>query len=379
MLIMQPGPTPVAKEVEAIMSKKMVSFRDDTFISDMKEVIEDLKTIWRSHSAFVIPGTGTLGMEISICNSVKRGDRVLVVSHGSFGDRFVDICNSRDIEVDLLKSKDGTIVPVSEIKAQLKKYKYKAITVSHVDTSTGVKAPVFEIRDMLKQFEDIIFILDTVCSAGSERIYLDEAGADIMFTGSQKSFGMTPGLSIIWTSEKFLKRRNDLGKIYEFYNDLNNWLPVMEDPAKYFSTPPITLIWGLQKVIALMKKEGVEVRYDRHIRNAKAFSKGLVAMGYSMFVEKEEERTCSLANIKYPQGVDIDDALFRETMYKKGIDIASGYGPYLGQIIRISHMGNVDAEILEIVLDRLEETMVELNIPVIVGKGKEVFKVASQV
>ncbi|MEI6857567.1 MAG: hypothetical protein V5784_08765 [Psychrilyobacter sp.] len=123
-----------------------------------------------------------------------------------------------------------------------------------------------------------------------------------------------------------------------------------------------------------MKKEGIEARYDRHIRNAKAFSEGVVAMGYSMFVEKEEERTCSLANIKYPEGVEIDDALFRETLYKNGVDIASGYESHLGQIIRISHMGNVDAKVLEIVLDKLEETMIELNIPVVAGRGKEAFK-----
>lgn len=374
MLIMQPGPTPVAAEVEGIMSKKMVSFRDESFVSDMKSVVEDLKSIWRSHRAFVIPGTGTLGMEISICNSVKKGDRVLVVSHGSFGDRFIDICNSRDIEVDLLKSEDGTIVPVDVIEVQLKKHNYKAITVSHVDTSTGVKAPVFEIRDMLKQFEDIIFILDTVCSAGSERIYMDEAGIDIMFTGSQKSFGMTPGLSVIWTSEKFLKRRDSLGKIYEFYNDLNNWLPVMEDPAKYFSTPPVTLIWGLQKVISLMKEEGIEARYERHEKNAKAFSLALISMGFSMFVEKEEERTCSLANINYPDIIEIDDNLFRKTLFDKGVDIAGGYGPYLGKIIRISHMGNVDIAELELVIDKLEETMIELNIPVSLGRGIEVFR-----
>ncbi len=47
------------------MSKKMVSFRDPTFISDMKGVVEDLKSIWKSHRAFVISGTGILGMEIS--------------------------------------------------------------------------------------------------------------------------------------------------------------------------------------------------------------------------------------------------------------------------------------------------------------------------
>lgn len=376
MLIMQPGPTPVAKEVEKVMSREMVSFRDAGFVNDMKLVVDELKDIWRAPYAFVIPGTGTLGMEISICNSVKKGDRVLIVSHGSFGDRFKDICDSRDVEYDYLRSEDGAIVPVEVIEAQLKKHNYKAVTITHVDTSTGVKSPVKEIREMLNQFEDIIFILDTVCSAGSERIYLDELGVDIMFTGSQKSFGMTPGLSIIWASEKFMKRRNDLGKINEFYNDLNNWLPVMEDPIKYFSTPPVTLIWGLKEVLSLMKEEGVEARYTRHENNAKAFSTALEAMGYSMFVTKEEERTCSLANIKYPEGIEIDDALFRENLYKKGMDIAAGYGEFFGKIIRISHMGNVGQDELLQAIAILEETMVEMNIPVTVGAGAKAFKEA---
>src|SRR5699024_3375548 len=106
--------------------------------------------------AFVVAGTGTLAMEMGIANVTKEGDNVLVVSTGFFGDRYVELCERKGLNVDVISSEWGTIVPVEDIEKKLKEKKYKAVTVTHVDTSTGVCAPVAEIGEMVKKFEDTI-------------------------------------------------------------------------------------------------------------------------------------------------------------------------------------------------------------------------------
>jgi len=103
-------------------------------------------------------------MEVAIVNSLKKGDRLLVISHGFFGDRFVEIAQCYGIEVEVLTSEWGKIVEIGEIARKLKEKKFDAITLSHVDTSTGVCVPLKEVGEILKQFPETIFIVDGVCA-----------------------------------------------------------------------------------------------------------------------------------------------------------------------------------------------------------------------
>src|SRR5690606_29372515 len=142
-LVAIPGPTPVARSIQDQMGRETVAFGDPDFVKDLKEVVNDLKEIFRTKGeAFVVAGTGTLAMEMGIANVVKEGDNVLVISHGYFGDRYAEICQRKGLNVDVLSSEWGTIVPVEEIEKKLSEKNYKAVTVTHVDTSTGVCAPV---------------------------------------------------------------------------------------------------------------------------------------------------------------------------------------------------------------------------------------------
>ena len=99
-LMMIPGPTPVDQSILDALSKDTVSHLDPEFVKILKETLEDLKTVvmTKKGQPFIIPGTGTLGMEVAIVNSLKKGDRLLVVSHGFFGDRFVEIAQCYGIK-----------------------------------------------------------------------------------------------------------------------------------------------------------------------------------------------------------------------------------------------------------------------------------------
>jgi len=366
-LVMIPGPTPVARSIQDQMGRETVAFGDPAFIEDFKEVIKDLKEIFKtSGEAFVVAGTGTLAMEMGIANVAKEGDNVLVVSNGFFGDRYKELCERKGLNVDVISAEWGTTVTPEEIDNKLKEKVYKAVTVTHVDTSTGVCAPVAEIGEVVKKYEDTVLIVDGVCATAAEPEYLDEMGIDVLITGSQKALGVPPGLALVFAGKKALERRKSLGTIRDYYVDFEKWIPIMNDPSKYFGTPPVNLIWALKEALKIIKEEGVENRYERHRKVARAMQAALEELGFKLLAEKEH-RAVTLSNALYMDG--IEDAEFRKVLAEEGVVVAGGLGPYAGKMFRLGHMGNIDSHYLVSTIAAIERTLYRLGKTDVIGKG----------
>lgn len=366
-LVMIPGPTPVVRSIQDQMGRETVAFGDPAFVKDFKELVLDLKAMLNcSGETFVVAGTGTMGMEMAVANTTKRGDNMLIVSHGFFGDRFIDLCKRKGLNVDVLSSEWGDIVPVEKIREKLKEKKYAAMTVTHVDTSTGVCAPVAEIGKMMKEFPETIYIVDGVCATAGEVENVNEMGIDVLFTGSQKAFGVAPGLTMLWVSQKALERRKSLSDIPEFYIDFEKWLPIMKDTSKYYATPAVNLIWAMKESVRLINEEGLENRYNRHKHIAKGMQEALEALGFKVLA-KEGHRAVTLSNLVYPEGTD--DLKFRGLLAEEGIMVAGGLAAYAGRMFRLGHMGNVDKHDLVSVIATIERALYKAGMKVELGAG----------
>lgn len=139
--------------------------------------------------AFVIAGTGSLAMEMAIANNTKEGDNVLVISHGFFGDRFLDVTKRKKLNVDVIQSEWGKIVPVEEIEKKLAEKHYAAMTVSHVDTATGVLAPIEEIGKMMHEKYPGHHLHSRRCSRHcGARSYVDSMHIDVLLDRLTESF-----------------------------------------------------------------------------------------------------------------------------------------------------------------------------------------------
>lgn len=371
-MVMIPGPTPVVKSIQEQMGREVQAFGDPRFIADYKTLIDELSVILNcSGQAFPLAGTGTLGMEMAVANVTKAGDDVLLVSHGFFGDRFIDICERKGLKLDVISAEWGQIVPVTEIDAKLAQKKYTAIIVTHVDTATGVCAPIAEIGAMLKKYPDTIYIVDGVAATAGEFTDFDAMNIDILFTGSQKAFGVSPGMFILWASRKALAKRKSLGAtIPEYFVDFEKWLPIMESPAKYFATPPINLVWALLESVRIIKAEGIKTRYERHLKNARSMQAALTSLGFKVLAT-ELHRAVTLSNLVYPDG--LDDLAFRNTIYEEGMTVAGGLGPYAGKMFRLGHMGNIDINDEVAALGILERSLIRCGIKVNYGQAVAVY------
>jgi aspartate aminotransferase-like enzyme len=370
-LLMIPGPTPVLRSIQDEMGRETVAFGDSEFVADFQQLVNDLKELWSCDGmAFVVAASGTFAMEMALVNNLKRGDALLIVSNGFFGDRFIEIAKKKGYVYDVLSAPWGQVVSPEQIAKQLKNKKYDAVTVTHVDTSTGAVAPVHDIGQVMKDYPETIYIVDGVCSVAGEPVDMKKDHIDVLFSGSQKAFGVAPGLALLWAGKKSLERRDMLPEVIEYYADYKKWAPIMDDTKKYFATPAVNMTWAMKKSVDIIKEEGLENRYARHRKNAGAMRAALEAMGFTILADPSC-RAVTLSNPLYPEGVE--DLAFRTELEKQGVQVAGGLGEYAGKMFRIGHMGNVDEHELAATVCAMEKTLKKLVPGYEVGKGITAF------
>lgn len=367
VLVMIPGPTPVVESIRQEMARPIQAFGDPRFVADYKALIDELGELFHcGGKTFPLAGTGTLAMEMAIANTTKRGDNVLIVSNGFFGDRFIDICQRKGLNVDVISAEWGTAVSPEEIDKKLSEKKYAAMTVTHVDTSTAVVAPIAQIGKVVEKYPDTVYIVDGVAATAGEYADVDGMGIDVMFTGSQKAFGVCSGMFILWAGKKALDRRQALGTIPEYYVDFEKWIPIMDNPAKYFATPAVNLVWAMKEATAIVKEEGLKARADRHRKNADAAAKALESIGFTILA-KPGCRASTLSVAIYPDGVD--DAAFRNSMFSEGVVCAGALGAYAGKAFRLGHMGNITENEMIVGLAAVERSLKACGVNIELGRA----------
>ncbi|WP_159023498.1 alanine--glyoxylate aminotransferase family protein [Formosa sp. L2A11] len=378
-LLMIPGPIEFEPDVLQAMGIATNSHVAPDFIETFGNSLELMRTVWKSPKGqpFIISGTGTLAMDMAISNLIESGDSVLVISSGYFGIRFKSILECYGAEVTVLEAPTGDVVSLDTIEEALKSKHYKALTMTHVDTSTGVLVDPKPIAHLAKKY-NTLSILDGVCSVAGEEINQDDWSIDIVLTASQKAIGVPPGLALLMASEKAIQvwenRKTPVGN---YYANWKNWLPIMkayeERRPSYFGTPPVNLIVALEVSLKIICKEGINKRIKRHRYLAEAFRLGIEALHLKMLPVSNALAAHTLSAIYYPEGVD--GASFSAKMNASDIIIAGGLlADIKSTYFRIGHMGSVSPNDLLAVLGALERALIELGYPIESGKSLHAFQ-----
>lgn len=362
ILTMIPGPTPVHQRILRALSSPTTSHVAPSFVDVFKSCLANVLQIFESETAqpFVVAGGGTLAMEMALVNLITPGDRILILSQGYFGDRFGELASAFGMEYELVQSEWGQAIPAEELECRLQNNSYAAVTITHVDTATGTCAPAEEYCDLLRDRDELV-ILDGVCATGGISEPFDKWNLDVLLTAPQKAFGAPPGLAVIAFSQRAMDKRSNLGDVPAYYADILRWLPIMDNPSKYYSTPCVNEIVALHEATKLILEEGLETRFKRHHQIAKAFRVGLAALGMEVFTD-ESCLSDTLSLISYPSAVE--DVAFRTELASRGVIVAGGLGPLAGKIFRLGHMGNIGVAEVNHTLDAIEKTLISLGINV---------------
>ena len=367
-LLLIPGPSPVHPRIIHSLAQPTVSHVGPEMVEELPKALDNLKKIvfCEKGEAFIIAGAGTLAMEMALLNTLASGEKALIISQGYFGSRMAEICGSFGLDYDILESTWGRAVLPEELSKRLADGDYRIVVATHVDTATGACAPVRDYAEVLKR-RDLLFIVDGVCATGGIEERMDDWGIDVVFTAAQKCFGVPPGLAVLVLSERAMGKRIRMERIPAYYSDLLRWLPIMEDPSRYFSTPCVNEARAFYESTLIVLEEGLEQRFARHNRTARAIRSGLKALGFTFFTQKEFLAD-TLSVVNYPQGVE--DRSFRSLYYENGVVVAGGLAETAGKVFRMGHMGNLSSSQVYFALDALEQALKTIGYAFEAGAGR---------
>ncbi len=344
-LLMIPGPVEFDPEVMRALGARTLSHLDPVFIATFGRALQRLREVCLAPSAqpFIVAGTGTLAMELAVANLVEPGDRALVVNTGYFSDRMALILSRHGAEVTQVRAPVGETPSPEAVAQALAQGPYKVMTVTHVDTSTGVRAPAEPLVRAAHR-QGVLSVVDGVCATAGETFHQDAWGADVYLTGSQKALGVPPGLALLTVSPRAMAAwRARKHPVRSFYADWAEWLPIMEayeasKPA-YFATPAVNLITALEVSLGQILREGMEARFARHRHMARAFRAAWRALGLKSLPTAEAATAHTLSALYYPEGVD---ASLVGRVRGQGVVLAGGLHPELKtRYFRVGHMNLV--------------------------------------
>lgn len=349
-LLVIPGPIEVADEVLFANAHPSMSHVSPDFVPVFGDSIRMTREVLITKSAqpFLISGSGTLGWDQVASNLVERGDHALVLNSGYFGDSFADCLQTYGGSVKQLKAPIGGTVPLADIETALKSEKYKVLTFTHVDTSTGVLSDAHAIAQVVKRVSpETLIVMDGVCSVASEEIQFDDWGLDVVLTASQKGLGTPPGLSIVVVSERaiqvYKKRKTP---VTSYYASWDKWLPIMKayeaGSAAYFATPPVNLIYAyhasLQLITASKQGPSLQERFALHKEASRRVKEAAAQLGMKQVPLNEREAANGMSALYFPDGITASDLLPR--LATREVIVAGGlHSAIRDKYFRIGHMG----------------------------------------
>lgn len=371
---MIPGPIEFEPNVLQALATPTDSHVSPDFIEIFGNCIELMRKIWLSKTGqpFIVAGSGTLAMDMAAANLIEPNDNVLVISTGYFGLRYAEICKRYGANITTLTAELGGVVPLENIENELANKNYKILTLTHVDTSTGVLVNPEPIGKLAKKY-NTLSILDGVCSVAGEEIRQDDWGLDVVLTASQKAIGVPPGLALLVVSENalnvFKKRKSP---VLNYYADFTNWLPIMQAYEKknpsYFGTPPVNLITALEISLQQIISEGIENRFLRHKKIGTAFREAMKSLGLTLLPTNKDNAANTLTATYYPKNIDGGD--FLKHIGSNDVILAGGLLPtHKTQYFRVGHMGSVNTNDLMATIGAIESCLLANNYKFKIGVG----------
>jgi serine---pyruvate transaminase len=364
--LLAPGPTPVPSEVLLSMAAPIIHHRSPDFLPVLDSAKKGLQWLYQTkNDVLILSSTGTGGMVGCVNNFFNKGDKVVVINGGKFGERWTKICQAYGLAVEEIIVEWGYAARPEALEEKLKNDKdIKGVFVQASETSTGVYHDIRNLGSIVKKHSDTLFIVDAISALVAHDLKTDEWGIDIMVGGSQKGVMLPPGIAFVSVSDKAWAKA-ETSKMPRFYF---NFRKERENLAKNQTnfTSPVTLIIGLNESLRMLRSEGLENVFRRHEMLADATRKAVCAIGLELY--PKESPSNSVTAIMTPPGID-GQAVYKNLREKYGITAAGGQDKAKGKIFRIAHLGYSDRFDVITAIAGIEMVLKGMGHPVNLGTG----------
>jgi aspartate aminotransferase-like enzyme len=335
--LLTPGPTPLYPPALHAMLAADIHHRTDDFRKVYRNVLAGLKEVYGTQGdVLCFGGSGTGAMEASVSNLFSEGDKVIVCSAGSFGERWVGIAKAFGLDAHVVSAEYGNSVSPEQVAEALKASPdAKGVFIQASESSTGAEHDLQAIGEMVKQ-TDAVFVVDAITGLGTMPLNIDGWGLDIVIGGSQKAFMIPPGLSFLSVSAKAWKK-TETAKLRHFYFDLKKEKKSGEAGEATW-TPVTAMVLAMSTALDYIRQIGMPnlVRNAQMLANAARAAVG--AVGLELFAKHPAS---SLTAVRPPGGMD-SGVIVKAFRDRFGAIIADGQGVTKGKIFRIAHLGYFD-------------------------------------
>lgn len=369
-----PGPSVMPDRVLNAMHQAAPNIYEGALVDTVRGMIPDLQAVARTTANVAIYiANGHGAWEAAASNTIRRGEKVLVLSTGRFAAGWGVVFDRLGAETQVIDFGKRATVDPAQVEAALSadaSHEIKAVVMVHVDTASAVKNDVAAVRALLDRLgHPALLMVDCIASLAVDRFEMDAWGADVMVAGSQKGLMTPPGLGFVFFNDKAAARQVQTASYYW------DWRPRANPDFfyEYFGgTAPTHHLLGLRAALDLIAEEGgVEAVWARHEKLARAAWAAFEAWGQGGPMEMNivDPALRSHAVTALRLGGDHATRLRAWTEEKAGLTLGIGLGMAepgdsdWGGYFRLGHMGHINAHMMLGALGVIEAGMAALDIP----------------
>ncbi|MEM7422925.1 MAG: aminotransferase class V-fold PLP-dependent enzyme [Pseudomonadota bacterium] len=364
-----PGPSVIPEQVLSSMHRSFPNMYEGDLVDMSLGILDELPVLaGTSGRAFMAISNGHGAWEMSLTNTLCRGDKVLVLATGRFAIGWGDQAAALGCEVETMDFGDQAPVDPDAVAERLSAdtgHEIKAVLVVQIDTASSVWNDIEAIGKAIRSTgHPALYMVDCVASLGCVPYQMDAWGVDLTMGGSQKGLMVPPGLGLVWAGERALAahQRADMKTPYW------SWTPRMQEGAhylKYCGTPPIQHIYAMRTALDMLADEGMENVFARHKVFADAVRAAVAAWshpdGLSFNIADPAHRANSTTTIL--SGSIESEKMRQITESQAGLTLGVGLGGFDGRAFRIGHMGHLNPPMVLGTLATTEAALIALDAP----------------
>jgi aspartate aminotransferase-like enzyme len=355
-LLMTPGPTRVPERVLRAGARPMLHHRSPEFSRELASLLELLAPVFGTRQPILpIHTTGRGSMEATICNLFRPGDEIAVCANGRFGALWAMIAESHGLIAHQVARDWSRDIDLAEIESLLASRRgIKAIALAYCDTSTGVENDVRAIA-RLASARGVLSLVDGISALGGMPCAMDEWGADVVVTASQKCLMSSPGVAFAALSERAwaATAHAKLARGYWDFPEIKKNVTAAKPMTN--GTPPVHPMLQVVEALRMMHEEGLDKVFRRHEQLAERTRVGIATLGLGLQCPALRRLAPTLTAVAMPAGKE--PGPLRNGMRERGIEIAAGLGKYDSSAFRIGHMGDITVEDVDRTLGALAEVL----------------------
>lgn len=337
--LMIPGPIQLSPDVLAEMARPMTPHYGVEWTTFYNETVSLAKSIIRTEGdVFIIPGSGSAGLDAAIGSSLDESDKMLILSNGFFGQRMADIARRYRCNTVVIETPVGeTLSPLILREALDADPEITMVGAAHCESSSGLLNPIKALAAICRE-RDVLFLADAVSSLGAVDFQMDDWGIDFCVSASQKCLEGPPGLALVALGARAWNRIKEK-KTPGWYLNLHVWKAFLEDWGDWHPYPvtmAVPALRALRRGLERVLEEGLETRFERHQTSAHTLRVRLDELGFSA-VFPEAIASPSVAAFWGREDLPANEVV-RRLDVEHMIKIAGGMGEFKGEIFRIGNM-----------------------------------------